>query len=420
MHSMTNYQDDRLLKECLNSVREHQTLPSPANTQLLQQVAGANATENDYMYGGFGSSVGIRAALHSIGTTLYECTRILDFGCGPARIIRWFKDASPHAKLYGCDINPPAIDWCKANIDFAAFSVNAPIPPLPYDDAMFDLVYGISVLTHLDESMQMDWLRECSRVTKPGGIVLLTVHGEDKAKSDVGTLEYDEFRRAGFLYRAATEKATVDGLPSFYQVSFHSQQYIRTKWTELFDVLAIYPHGCMYAQDLVVLRRPAGQRTPHSMRAERHLPLAAVETPLIRSQIDNRFLAPHFDVRGWAFSPNGETPGIEVLLDGEKVGSCTPADARPPVHDAFPTVPAAANSGFSLRMSPESLGRGPHILWLRIEGEPMPLWATFFQCSTPRWKKRFAQLLWQIRCKVRLRTRLRALFNSPTAFQRDR
>ena len=169
-----------------------------------------------------------------------------------------------------------------------------------------------------------------------------------------------------------------------------------------------------------MLRRPAAQRMPHSMRAERHLPLAAVETPLIRSEIDNRFLAPHFDVRGWAFSPNGETPRIEVLLDGEKVGSCIPADARPPVQNAFPTVPAAANSGFSLRVSSESLGRGPHILWLRIEGEPMPLWATFFQCSTPHWKKRFEQLLWRIRCKVRLRTRLRALFNSPTAFQRDR
>lgn len=113
MNLASEHFDAKLLAECRRSVERHEYIKSPTSSQLLQQVAGSNATENDYLYGGFGSSVGIRAALHSLGKSIYESEAILDFGCGPARIIRWFRDVSTRARLFGCDLNAPAIEWCK-------------------------------------------------------------------------------------------------------------------------------------------------------------------------------------------------------------------------------------------------------------------------------------------------------------------
>jgi SAM-dependent methyltransferase len=379
-----NNRNSSLLRECLQSVRAHAALRNPLNKQLLQQVAGAGANENDYLYGGFGSSVGVRAALHSIGTSLYDCKQILDFGCGPARLLRWFGDVSPFATLHGCDLNAPAVEWCRANIEFAEFALNDAWPPLPYADGIFDLVYGVSVFTHLNESMQTAWLNELYRITKPGGIVLLTVHGEDKARSDVSPEEFEQFTADGFLYRKATVLETVDGLPSFYQVAFHSERYIRAAWADFFDLLGYITHGCMYAQDLVILRAKTAIRSKASNRPAISLPLAAFETPTIGSIVDQKS-TDDFEVRGWVFRPDGELPAFTVWIDGQRVGSSRPSDQRPHVLSAFPMVAAAERSGFSLRLPSKGLTQGLHIMWLTLVHDETPLWATFFHCAkSPR------------------------------------
>src|ERR1043165_8053538 len=49
--------------------------------------------------------------------------------------------------------------------------------PLPYKDQMFDLIYSLSVFTHLSENHASQWLSEMNRVLKPGGILIITIHG---------------------------------------------------------------------------------------------------------------------------------------------------------------------------------------------------------------------------------------------------
>ena len=47
-----------------------------------------------------------------------------------------------------------------------------------------------------------------------------------------------------------------EGLPSFYQVSFHSHEYIHKRWSEYFAVRKIIPKG-VGNQDLVLCQRVA-------------------------------------------------------------------------------------------------------------------------------------------------------------------
>src|SRR5206468_8257505 len=60
----------------------------------------------------------------------------------------------------------------------ARFETNGLSPPLAFGDASFDLAYALSVFTHLPEAIQHDWMDELRRVVRPGGFVLLTMHGE--------------------------------------------------------------------------------------------------------------------------------------------------------------------------------------------------------------------------------------------------
>jgi ubiquinone/menaquinone biosynthesis C-methylase UbiE len=108
-----------------------------------------------------------------------ENAKILDWGCGPARIIRHMPDILGKTSAYfGTDYNADTIAWCMVNIPGINFSKNNLTPPLPYPDNQFDLVYGISILTHLSEENQFAWSNELYRVTSPNGIVILTTHGD--------------------------------------------------------------------------------------------------------------------------------------------------------------------------------------------------------------------------------------------------
>jgi hypothetical protein len=57
------------------------------------------------------------------------------------------------------------------------------------------------------------------------------------------------------------------------------------------------------------------------------------------------------EVGGWVFRPDGELPAVKIWIDGQPVGISLPREPRPYVLSAFPTVPAAERSGFSLGLA---------------------------------------------------------------------
>jgi SAM-dependent methyltransferase len=110
-------------------------------------------------------------------------------------VTRYWRDAGP--EVSGSDLSAEAIEWCRRNLSFARFEVNGLAPPLAFESGSFDLVYALSVLTHLTEELQLAWMREFARVLRPGGRLLVTTHGdryrekltaEERARYDAGEL----------------------------------------------------------------------------------------------------------------------------------------------------------------------------------------------------------------------------------------
>jgi ubiquinone/menaquinone biosynthesis C-methylase UbiE len=123
---------------------------------------------------------------------------ILDWGCGPGRIIRHLPEVIGNGcTFYGTDYNEQSIAWCRANLPDIQFNLNPLHAELPYADQSMDVIYGISIFTHLSEKLHWEWFAELYRVLKPGGVLFLTTQGdhfraklieEELAQYDAGNL----------------------------------------------------------------------------------------------------------------------------------------------------------------------------------------------------------------------------------------
>lgn len=150
-------------------------LPLPPN-QLMFLVQGTGNVR-EFLMDGRTTALEVMTVLEANGVEIATLNKILDFGCGCGRVIRHFH-AVTRSQLHGTDYNREAIDWCRRKLGFGQFEVNGLVPPLPYMKEEFDLVYALSVFTHLPESLQVAWMSELCRVLKPGGHLLMTTHGE--------------------------------------------------------------------------------------------------------------------------------------------------------------------------------------------------------------------------------------------------
>lgn len=178
--------------------------------------------------------------------------RILDFGCGCGRVLTNFLTLPHSGDVWGCDIDAEAIAWNKANLShIARFSTNPHLPPTEFPTGYFDIVYSVSVFTHLPEELQFAWLCELRRIVREGGIAIVSVHGEHYWQSGSDDVREDVMTK-GFAYRTGP---VTEGLPDFYMVAYHAEEYVRTRWAWFFEVVEVrkkYIHGL---HDAVVLRR---------------------------------------------------------------------------------------------------------------------------------------------------------------------
>jgi SAM-dependent methyltransferase len=145
----------------------------PAEARFL--VSGTEQISEFALLGHAGFQA-LSNSLGKAGILVEDAGRVLDFGCGVGRVLRYWADY-PKTEIHGCDYQQDAIEWCTENIPFGHFAVNKLWPDLPYSDGTFDVIYALSVFTHLPESAQLPWLAELSRILKPGGVIYFSVHG---------------------------------------------------------------------------------------------------------------------------------------------------------------------------------------------------------------------------------------------------
>lgn len=123
---------------------------------------------------------------------------VFDFGSGCGRLARKFLQQDPRPQRYvGVDLHAGMVRWCQEHLaplagqfSFVHHDVynagfnptsTAPYLAFPVEDSAFDVVVAHSVFTHVLESAAVHYLRECSRILAPGGVLTTTWFLFDKA-----------------------------------------------------------------------------------------------------------------------------------------------------------------------------------------------------------------------------------------------
>jgi SAM-dependent methyltransferase len=242
----------------------HAKPPTPAH--LMVRVSGSS--DMSLYPTGHLATRQMRGLLAGVGRRIEDFQSILDFGCGCGRVLLALHNEGVPARLHGSDVDQEGISWCAQSLgSVATFGANEGLPPTRYEAATFDLVYAISVFTHLPEAYQFAWLAELRRIIKPGGWLIATIHGPATCRHLPAELQ-ESVAQAGFLYVDQTREdwpkylgAKTEGLPDFYRLAYHTFDYVRRRWSEYFDVLNIVEQGLNFMQDAVVCQKTIHPRS---------------------------------------------------------------------------------------------------------------------------------------------------------------
>ena len=225
------------------------SLNSLPPAQLRARV-GLNSSRREFLRVGESVADDLLGSLGTIGVALAEFPVWLDFGCGCGRIARHVVETSTVKKLFGVDIDRVAVDWSRRHL-LGTYQVIQPNPPMGFKDGAFDLVYSVSVFTHLDEAAQRSWLSEILRVLRPGGLFVASTHAPELtwSRPDLTPQQHRALVETGFLF--------APGVYAFNEASaFHSEQYLRSEWGRFFQLQAFQSHGLAGYQDLAVWLKP--------------------------------------------------------------------------------------------------------------------------------------------------------------------
>jgi SAM-dependent methyltransferase len=227
---------------------------------------------NDFMLDGFdqdgvngylsGAQSGLRLIEEGLslgGRSFLELRSALDFGCGYGRVVRLLVGRMEASRVFVTDVIRDAVTFCSSE-----FGVNpiyprrdGRVPVLP----PVDLIYAISVLTHLPEDRGELVLQACSRAVEPSGILLFTTHNPQSAElpSRYGILDSrgDELRNRleadGFAYAPYAHYLGND-----YGVAWHAPTYVARlaeKFLADFQQLRYVPQGHNGHQDVYLYQR---------------------------------------------------------------------------------------------------------------------------------------------------------------------
>lgn len=187
--------------------------------------------------------------------------KILDFGCGVGRVALPF--FHKYKRPSDCvDVDAKCIDYLKTAIPQANPQVIGYEPPAPFLPESFDVIYAISVWTHLPPDKAERWMKEIIRILRPGGLALVTTAsyaGLEIRRTKIdpkwgwSNVSDDDLRSVGEIFKPTPSPAGVTGT---YGHAVHDPEWLRRNWSERYmPVTEIVSGGILSGQDINVMRK---------------------------------------------------------------------------------------------------------------------------------------------------------------------
>ena len=201
----------------------------------------------EYLSDGWRTLSELMLLLEAVDRPLLKTASVLEFAAGFGRFTRHLVKVLP-GRVTCTDVMPGSVEFLREQ--FGVEGVQSSHHPeqviLP---AKYDLVFVLSMFTHLPTRMWAPWLRALRLTVKPGGLLVFSVHNEEVAR-ELGVV----FDPEGTHFISSSESPSIDG--ETYGTTFTTKEFVEGCVGSVFGVkpLLYKSQGFWHGQDGVVLR----------------------------------------------------------------------------------------------------------------------------------------------------------------------
>lgn len=205
-----------------------------------------------------------------VGDVLDSCygsvtkMKVLDWGSSVGGVAALVAEKYP-VEMHAADVDEYSLRWLGNNFHNIKTHQLEPENMLPFSDAAFDFIYGISIFTHIPPEVQEFYLCELRRILKPNCYMLLTVKSYTNCEfnrrgnrnPEVHPHSKEKLRSEGVIYTSYPDsvKAQMDfARNSDFGLTYLSHEYILSVYSKYFFIEEIKAGG-LGSQDSIVLRK---------------------------------------------------------------------------------------------------------------------------------------------------------------------
>lgn len=183
---------------------------------------------------------------------------VLDVGCGYGRIARELITRMPASRIHVSDVIDEAATFTAR--EFGCHKVPILEAAGAHLDGQFDLIYLLSVYTHLSREMVEGNLRRVAAALKPKGVAVFTVQGQGSAETAERYAQYwldkarllEAMAREGYYYERYPYYYSDYGMAWFSRTAF--EQLVKETASNL-DLIVYHPMELDEHQDIYVYRK---------------------------------------------------------------------------------------------------------------------------------------------------------------------
>lgn len=175
----------------------------------------------DYLADGWRTLSELALLLERAGRTLTGCGQVLEFASGHGRFTRHLVKALGPQRVTVSDVVPGAVVFSTACFGVRGF-VSTSDPAALRWPQRYDLVFVLSLFSHLPRATWTAWLERLWEAVAPGGALVFSTHGDFAARRAGVRLNDD-----GFHFVAASESKAIAAQE--YGTTFTSPAFVQTR-----------------------------------------------------------------------------------------------------------------------------------------------------------------------------------------------
>lgn len=204
----------------------------------------------EYLSDGWRTLSELLMLMDAVEQPLTTSGAVLEFAAGFGRFTRHLVRAIP-GRVTVSDIHPGSVEFLREQLGVEGF-YSTHDPEKLTIPAQYDLVFVLSMFTHLPPAMWGPWMRKLYSAVKPGGHLVFTVHNESLAAHFS-----QEYGPDGTLFMATSESRELEGAQ--YGTTFAKRAWVEAEVKRtLGQPVSLFREAAFWhGQAAVVVRRPA-------------------------------------------------------------------------------------------------------------------------------------------------------------------